>query len=340
MDFSSDTSAAAHPAVMSAIQAANEGSAPSYGADPWTQRARELLADVFDAEVAVWLVASGTAANALGLTLLCPPTDAVLCHREAHIEKDERGAVTFYSGGGQLALVDGEHGKISGQALSARLDQSRREFVHETPVSAVSISNLTEAGTAYTAEQIRTLSAISRSAGAPMHLDGARFANAVASTGQTAADLSWRSGVDIMSFGGTKNGAVGCEAVILFGVQRERQAELEIRAKRAGMMPPKMRFIAAQMCALLEGGLWLDLARRANVAASTLAETLRAGGGELVHPVEGNEVFVRLPSELANALTDADGRFYPWSDGSYRFVCSWNTREEELEAVRSIVGAA
>lgn len=324
---------------MSAIQAANEGPAPSYGADPWTGRSRELLGDVFEAEVGVWLVASGTAANALGLSLLCPSTDAVLCHREAHIEKDERGAVTFYSGGGQLALVDGDHGLIRAQTLSARLEQNRRDFVHETPVSAVSISNLTEAGTAYTAEQICALSAIARSAGAPLHLDGARFANAVASTGETAAGLSWRSGVDVMSFGGTKNGAVGCEAVLLFGDQRERLAELEIRAKRAGMMPPKMRFIAAQMCALLEGGLWLDLARRANAAACALAEILQAAGGELVHPVDGNEIFARLPAELAKALIDAGGRFYAWPDGSYRFVCAWSTREEELDAVRSIVEA-
>ncbi len=339
MDFSSDTSAAAHPAVMTAIQAANEGSAPSYGADHWSRRARELLGEVFETEVAVWLVASGTAANALGLSLLCPSTDAVLCHREAHIEKDERGAVTFYSGGGQLALVDGDHGRISAETLSARLDQNRREFVHETPVSAVSISNLTEAGTAYTAGQIGGLSEIARSAEVRFHLDGARFANAVASTGDTAASLSWRAGVDVMSFGGTKNGAVGCEAVILFGDLRERQAELGIRAKRAGMMPPKMRFIAAQMCALLEGGLWLDLARRANAAAVSLAQILQSGGGELVHPVDGNEVFARLPEGLVAALTNAGGRFYPWADGSYRFVCAWSTRDEELDAVAAIVGA-
>lgn len=330
MDFSSDTSATAHPAVIEALSEANTGPAASYGADAWTQRARDALCETFETELDIWLVSSGTAANALGLSLICPPTDAVLCHDEAHIEKDERGAVTFFSGGAQLSLLPGEHGRIDLAALETRLAANRRDFVHETPISAVSISNLTEAGTAYSVDDIRRISALARETGLKLHLDGARFANAVVSTGASPADLSWRAGVDVMSFGATKNGAIGCEAVMLFGDARNHKSEMEVRAKRAGLMPPKMRFLAAQMCAVLADDRWLELAGRANRAARRLADLLTAAGGELVHPVEGNEVFVQMPAGLAEHLLAQGGRFYPWPDGSYRFVCAWSTSEEEL----------
>lgn len=340
MDFSSDTSAAAHPAVLAALAEANAGSAPSYGADDWTRRARDALCATFETDLEIWLVASGTAANALGLSLLCPSTDAVLCHEEAHIEKDERGAVTFFSGGAQLALLPGEHGRIDLSALAERIARNRRDFVHETPISAVSISNLSEAGTAYQPVDIKSIAQQAHEAGMSMHLDGARFANAVVSTGASAAELSWRAGVDVMSFGATKNGAVGCEAVILFGEARKHRAELEIRAKRAGLMPPKMRFLAAQMCAMLAEDRWLELARRSNGAATRLAEILTGAGGDLVHPVEGNEVFVRLPPVLAEHLQAQGARFYAWPDGSYRFVCAWSTGEDELDSLARHASAA
>lgn len=338
MNFTSDTSAPAHPAIIEAISDANSGSAPSYGADPWTLRARDMLREVFETDLEMWLVGSGTAANALGLSLVCPSTDAVVCHRESHVQMDERGAVTFYGGGVQLALVDGEHGRIGVDDLRARLGENRRAFVHETPVSAVSLSNLTEAGTVYSAEMLTELAGISREGGARVHLDGARFANAIVALGATPSSLSWRAGVDVLSFGGTKNGAMGCEAVVLFGEARELEPEMRVRAKRAGLMPPKMRFLAAQLCALLEGGLWLELAGRANAAASQLAGVLQGCGGELVHPVEGNEVFVRLEPGVVEALAAGGCGFHPWPDGSFRFVCSWGTRDEELAGVARIVG--
>ncbi len=339
MNFSSDTSASAHPDVLAALSEANVGPAPSYGADDWMDRARGALCNAFETELDFWLVASGTAANALGLSVLCPPTDAILCHREAHIEKDERGAVTFFSGGAQLDLLPGEHGRIDLAALEARLANNRRNFVHETPATCLSVSNLTEAGTVYTAEAIAQIAERAHAADIKVHLDGARFANALVSTGASAADLSWRAGVDVMSFGATKNGAIGCEAILLFGQSRNLRGELETRAKRAGMMPPKMRFMAAQMCAMLQGGLWMDLARQANAAATRLSEVLTSAGGRLAHPVDGNEVFINLPAGLADHLAAAGASFYAWPDGSHRFVCAWNTDEDTLAALERSVAA-
>lgn len=338
MNFTSDTSAPAHPNVVRALADANDGAAPSYGADAWCERARAMLREVFETELDVWFVGSGTAANALGLSLICPSADAVVCHREAHIQMDERGAVTFYGGGVQLSLLDGVHGKLTPEIVRVRLAGDRRAFVHETPVSVLSVSNLTEAGTAYSAAELAALAEAARSFGVKVHLDGARFANAVVSSGASAGEMSWRAGVDVMSFGATKNGAMGCEAVVLFGDARELGDDLRVRAKRAGLMPPKMRFLAAQMCALLEDGLWLELARQANGAAAELARLFESCGGELVHPVEGNEVFVRLEDRLADALRAAGVGFHPWPDGSFRFVCSWNTSEDEVGGVARIVG--
>lgn len=338
MNFTSDTSSPAHPNVLKALADANDGAAPSYGADAWCERARAMLSEVFETELDIWLVGSGTAANALGLSLVCPSADAVLCHREAHIQMDERGAVTFYGGGVQLSLVDGAHGKLAPETVRERLAGDRREFVHETPVSVLSVSNLTEAGTAYSAAELVTLAGVAREAGVKVHLDGARFANAVVSTDASAGELSWRAGVDVMSFGATKNGAMGCEAVVLFGDAQELDSDLRVRAKRAGLMPPKMRYLAAQMCALLDGGLWLELAGQANGAAGELAKLFQAGGGELVHPVEGNEVFVRLEAGMVEALRAAGVGFHPWPDGSFRFVCSWNTREEDVRGVAKVIG--
>jgi threonine aldolase len=333
MYFASDTSAPAHPAILAALAEANSGPAPSYGADPWTARAETLLRETFETDdLDVWLVASGTAANALGLAALCPAAQAILCHADAHIERDERGAPEFFSGG-KLSLLPGEHAKIDAGALKRRLDANRMDFVHETPARVLSLSNLTEWGAAYRAEEVAELTGLAHAAGLSVHLDGARFANAVAAVDASAADMSWRAGVDVMSFGATKNGALGCEAIILFGAARDRFAELKIRAKRGGHMPPKMRFLGAQMAAYLSGGLWLDLARTANASARDLARALLGGGAGLAHPVDGNEVFVNVPDVAAARLRAAGAVFHDQFDGSRRLVCSWATSAAEIEAV-------
>ncbi len=339
MNFSSDTAAPAHPAILEAMTAANTGGAPSYGADEWTRRAREALCGVFEADVDIWLLPSGTAANALALSILCPPHGAVLCHEEAHIERDERGAPEFFTGGAKLSLLPGAHAKIDPQALDRRLAANNPQFVHESPLYALSLSNLSESGSAYSSAEVKAHASRAKAAGLSVHLDGARIANALVSTGASLADMSWRAGVDVMSFGATKNGAVGCDAVILFGKARERIGELQARAKRAGHMPPKMRFLGAQMAACLNNGLWLDLARQANTSARTLADALVKAGAELAHPVDGNEVFAKLPAGAADRLAKAGATFYPWPDGSHRFVCSWATRPEEVAQAAKVLAA-
>lgn len=335
MNFSSDTAAPAHPAILEAMLAASKGPAPSYGADPWTAAAQKSLRDVFETDLDIWLVPSGTAANALALATLCPPHGAILCHDEAHIERDERGAPEFFTGGAKLALLPGKHARIDLPALKRKLDANRHDFVHETPVHVLSLSNLTECGAAYRPFEIAERAALAHEAGLAVHLDGARLANALVSTGASPAEMTWRAGVDVLCFGATKNGAVGCEAIILFGAARQRLMDLKVRAKRAGHMPPKMRFLGAQMAAYLEGGLFLDLARRANTSATRLADALTRAGAELAHPCDGNEVFVRLPHGVAEKLQAAGATFYPWIDGSYRFVCSWSTEPHEIDALAS-----
>lgn len=332
MNFSSDTAAPAHPAILDAMVAAAKGATPSYGGDPWMKAARDALCETFETDLDIWLVSSGTAANALGLSILCPPHGAIVCHAEAHIERDERGAPEFYTGGGKLSLLPGQHARIDLSALKQRIAFNDPGFLHETPLHVLSLSNLTESGAAYRPFEIKERADLAKEAGLAVHLDGARFANALISTGATPAEMSWRAGVDVMSFGATKNGGAGCEAIILFGAARQRLQELKVRAKRAGHMPPKMRFLGAQMTAYLKDDLWLDLARRANASATGLAEALTKAGAELAHPVDGNEVFAILPKGAAERLSTAGASYYPWPDGSHRFVCSWATEPSEIAA--------
>jgi threonine aldolase len=330
MNFLSDTAAPAHPAILEAMVAAARGPAASYGADTWTKAAREALCKVFETDLEVWFVASGTAANALALSILCPPHGAVLCHEEAHIQTDERGAPEFFMGGGKLSLLPGAHGRVDMAVLKSRIAANNPNFVHETPLHVLSLSNLTECGAAYRPFEIAERASLARQAGLAVHLDGARFANALASTGAKPSEMSWRSGVDVLSFGATKNGGAGCEAIILFGAARQRLHELQVRAKRAGHMPPKMRFLGAQMTAYLENDLWLQLAHHANAAAAALGEALVKAGAELAHPIDGNEVFAILPEGAADRLSAAGARFYRWPGGSHRFVCSWATEPAEI----------
>tara|TARA_R110001606_G_scaffold26626_10_gene86055 strand:- start:4800 stop:5822 length:1023 start_codon:yes stop_codon:yes gene_type:complete len=340
MNFSSDTSAPAHPNVLAAIARVNSGTEPSYGNDSVTKRVRLQLAAVFKTEdFDFWMTASGTASNALALSCFCPPTGAILCHEEAHIERDERGAPEFFSGGGKLSLLTGKGAKIEEGALRAALSAIQPGFVHETPATVLSLTNLTECGLAYSVDEVRRYAALAHEYGLRVHLDGARLANALVKTGATPADMTWKAGVDVLTLGLTKTGAMGCEIIILFGKAREKWGELQARAKRSGHMPPKMRFLAAQAEAMFDGDLWLDLAGRANASATRLAAGLIAQPGvHLAYKPDGNEVFVRLPDGLAERLSSAGATFYPWPGGSHRFVCSWSTTDEEIAAVEAAMG--
>jgi threonine aldolase len=338
MEFVSDTTAPAHPAILEALARVNDGAAPSYGADQASARVKRALTELFETDVEVWLVASGTAANALALSVLCPSLGAIAAHEQSHIARDERGAVTFVTGGAQLMLLPGADGKIDLDALDAALAANKPDFVHETPLAALSLTNLTECGAAYSAAETAARASRAKAIGLAVHVDGARFASAVVGSGASPAALTWKAGADALSFGGTKNGALGCEAIVLFGDARERIEELKARAKRAGHMPAKARFLAAQMEAYLEGGLWLDLAAHANARARTLAEALAGHPGVvIVHPVDGNEVFARLPDTLAGALAAAGVKFHGWAGDVHRFVCSWATSEGEIAGVAKAV---
>ncbi len=334
MNFASDTTAPAHPSILAALGAANDGNAASYGEDMWTERVRGVLAAVFDTEdFDYWITTSGTASNALALACFCPPMGAILCHAEAHIERDERGAPEFFTGGGKLRLLPGFGAKIDLAALLSALEANDPSFVHETPIAVLSLTNLTECGTAYSPGEVAERAAAAHAAGLTVHLDGARLANAVASLGEPPSAMSWRAGVDVLTLGLTKTGAIGCEIILLFGPARSKARELRARAKRAGHMPPKMRFLAAQAVAMLSDGLWLELAGRANSRARQLAEGFAAAGFPLAYPCEGNEVFVMLPPDVAAGLQASGAAFYRWPDGSYRFVCGWSTSAEEVDAL-------
>lgn len=341
MYFASDNSAGVAPQIMSALARANEGYARGYGADAAMARITAQIRTIFDApEALVHLVATGTAANALSLATLCPPWAAVFCHETAHIEEDECSAPEFYMQGGKLTLVAGTHGKMTPAALRARIAE-RGQSLHNTQRGAVSLTNVTEPGTVYTAAETAALCAVAREFDLPVHLDGARFANAVVASGASPADLSWRAGVDVLSFGGTKNGLMGVEAVVIFDPAKapQRGPEFELRRKRGGHLFSKHRYLSAQFEAALTDGLWLDLAAHANRAAARLAAGLaRKPGVSQRHPVEANLMFPTWPRGTHARLL-AEGAVYydadsPESEGA-RLVTSWATSDAEIEAFLS-----
>ncbi|MDP2737546.1 MAG: beta-eliminating lyase-related protein [Pseudorhodobacter sp.] len=335
MFFASDNGAPVPPQVMAALTAANAGYAKSYGADPITAQVRDRIRHLFEApQAAVHLVATGTAANALALATICPPWGAVFCHRHAHIEEDECGAPEFFSAGAKLALVEGAHGKMTPESLAEVLARTGSGGVHGVQRGALSLTNVTEAGTVYTPAEVAGLTALARAQGLPCHMDGARFANALVATGASPAALTWQAGIDILSFGGTKNGLLGVEAVVIF--DPARAWEFELRRKRAGHLVSKHRYLAAQIAAYLEDGLWLRLAAQANAMAARLASGLKAlPGVSLTHPAEANIVFAQWP-EGGHARLQAAGAVYytvPAAPGreAARLVCSWCTTTAEVD---------
>lgn len=330
MDFSSDTSAPAHPAMIEALAAANSGQSASYGADELTKKVERALAERFETDVAIWPISSGTASNALSISLLCSSAGATLCHQEAHVELDERGACEFYMGGGKLQLLPGEAGKIDLEALRGAIAAHDPDFFHATPVEALTLTNLTECGTLYSPAEVAERAELAKSIGLGVHLDGARLGNALASSDASLADLTWRAGVDVVSLGFTKLGAMGSDAIVLLGANTARFEELRVRAKRAGHVPAKLRYVSAQADAMLRDDLWLKLAGEANKRASELAAAFAAAGISLAYPADGNEVFPNLTAAQVTALQEAGAKFYPWPGGIQRFVCSWITSPEEV----------
>ncbi len=341
MNFASDNTSGLPPDIMAAITQANEGYALGYGNDALSTRLRDRIREVFEApEAEICLVTTGTAANALALATLTPPWGAIYCHGLAHIEVDECGAPEFYTGGAKLVHVAGGNGKMAPEALAAKLAGAGRGVVHSVQPAALSLTNLTECGTRYSAAEIAELAGIAHDHGLAVHLDGARFANALVAAGATPAEMSWRAGVDALVLGGTKNGLMGVEAVVIF--DPAHAWELQLRRKRAGHLWSKHRFLSAQMLAWLEDDLWLGLASHANAMAATLEAGL-APHAEMLFAREGNMLFARWPRGLHHQMQAKGAQYYLWPEGetlegpeeepvSARLVSSWSTTPEQVDA--------
>jgi threonine aldolase len=330
MRFYSDNTATAAPEILAAIAEANHGHAIGYGTDPWTERLDEVLGKFFGTRVRAFAVATGTAANSLSLATLSPPWGAIYAHEEAHIGVDECGAPQFFTGGAQLVSLPGENAKLTPQVVRAAVDKHPAN-VHTVQPAVISLTQATELGTAYRPEELAALSKLARERGLKIQMDGARFSNAVAFLGCHPGDVTWRAGVDVLSFGATKNGALAAEAVVFFNLDLVK--DFEFRRKRAGHLLSKSRFVAAQLLAYVEAGVWERNARRANEMAQRIG---RAAGAALMHPVEANEVFVRIGEPRKAALRAAGFEFYDWGSkacGEARFVASWDQPEQDVNAL-------
>ena len=335
MNFCSDNASGAAPEILRALEAANDGWAMPYGDDDLTRRLQARVQEIFETEAAVLPVATGTAANVLCLSVMTPPFGAIYCHRESHINVDECGAPEFYSGGAKLVALPGDHGKITPATLEAAIVDAGD--VHSVQPAAVSLTNASEAGTVYTPEETRAIAEIAKAHGLGLHLDGARFANALVALGCSPAEATWKAGVDALALGATKNGVLAGELVVLFDPGKAE--ELGYRRKRGGHLLSKMRFLSAQLEAYLADDLWLRNARHANAMAAALAEGLaELPGVELSHPVEANEIFVILPEPMIEGLFARGFQFYRWgpeTDREVRLVTAFNTDPAHVDAFLS-----
>jgi threonine aldolase len=327
--FASDNTSGACPEVLDAILRANCGKLPSYGEDPLTAEAADSFRRVFETDCDVYFVFNGTAANSLALATLCQSYHSVITHEHAHVETDECGAPEFFSNGTKLLLTPGPLAKLDPQAVECTV--TKRKDLHYPRPRALSLSCPTELGTVYQPEEVAALGAVARRHGLRVHMDGARFANAVASLGVTPAEMTWKAGVDVLSFGGTKLGSPVGEAVVFFN--RALGEEFAYRCKQAGQLASKMRFLSAPWTVLLRDDLWLEIAGRANARARRLEAGLRSVSGvEILYPVEANAVFARLPEHVHGGMRDRGWRYYLFIGGGARLMCSWSTTEEEVDA--------
>lgn len=341
MIFTSDNASGAAPEILDALVEAEKGYAMPYGNDPMTARAQDRVREVFDApQAAVHFVATGTAANALALACLCPPWATVYCHRGSHIEEDECCAPEFFTGGAKLTLLGGEDAKIGAAELRDTITRAAPVGVHNAQAGALSLTQATEAGAAYSLDEVRALAGIARDAGLPVHMDGTRLANALSRLGCSPAEMTWKAGVDVLCLGATKNGAMAAEAVVLF--DPEKAWEFELRRKRGGHLFSKMRFISAQMDAYLTDGLWLRLAGHANGMADLLAAGLRDRGARVLNDIGANMLFAEITLDQHRRLEAAGARYYamspfdPTGAGDQRIrirlVASFRTAESDVNA--------
>ena len=346
MYFASDNAGPLHPKALEALTRANEGYVPGYGGDDLTARVQDRIRDLFEApDAAVYLVATGTAANSIALATYCQPFQTVFCTPLAHINVDECNAPEFYMGGGKLTLVPGSD-RMTPDALRATIEGEEVRGVHGPQRGPVSITQITEYGNLYSLEDLRALTAVAKDYNLPVHLDGARFANACAALGCTPAEMSWKAGVDVAVFGGTKNGLMGVEAVVMF--DPDKAWEFELRRKRGGHLFSKHRYLAAQMDAYLDDNLWMTLAQQSNAKAAHLVEGL-TGAAIIRNEPKGNMVFFDVPRHLHQKLQAAGAKYYLW-EGTFegddpnemltgRLVCDWSISAENIDKFVSLVKA-
>lgn len=329
-NFSSDNVTSACPEVINAIVAANAGHAGSYGADFYTAQLKDRLCDVFETEIEVFPTLTGTAANALSLASVAPSFGKIYCHRLAHVNTDECAAPEFFTGGSKLIAIDGANGHLSVDLLEAAIQGAGN--VHHAQPAALSVTQACETGTVYTTEEISALAEVAHAHDLSVHMDGARFANALISLGVTPAQITWQAGIDVLSFGGTKNGCLAAEAVVFF--KKELVGDFAFRHKRAGQLLSKMRFVSAQLMAYLDDDVWLRNASHANLMAARLSETIcQVPGVELAFPTQSNEVFVTMNVDLIEKLRNQGVEINDEElDGkAVRFVAAWNTPADEID---------
>jgi threonine aldolase len=336
--FASDNYAGLAPEAWQALEQANSGHAPAYGEDAWTQRAADLIRETFETDCEVFFVFNGTAANSLALAALCQSYHSILCHELAHIETDECGAPEFFSNGTKILPLAGPSGKLEPAALEHAA--TRRTDVHFPKPRVVSLTQSTEMGTVYAPDELGRIGETARRLGLAIHMDGARFANAVASLNIAPKEVTWKCGVDVLCFGGTKMGTAVGEAIIFF--RKDLAREFEYRCKQAGQLASKMRFLAAPWVGMLENRAWLNHGRHANARATRLSAGLaQIPGVDLIAPTQANAVFVNLPLQTITTLREKGWRFYTFiGTGGVRFMCSWDTTDTDvddlLEDIRQI----
>jgi len=336
INYASDNAAPVAPEIMKALTVANTGPAMGYGNDDLTRRVEDRLKELFECDLRAFPVATGTAANALALSVMVPPYGSVYAHKLGHIELDECGAPEFYTGGAKIVLMEGENGKLVPSDLDQTLAKAGVGVVHHVQPAAVSLTQVTECGTIYTPDEVAALGDVAKHHNLGLHMDGARFANAVAALDCAPADVTWRAGVDILSFGATKNGAMAVEAVVFFDTAKAQ--EFEFRRKRGAHLFSKMRYLSAQLDAYLKEDLWLKLAAAANAKAEKLATEITAiEGASLAYPVEANMIFARFPAETLTRLAASNILHYPNGEGEVRLVCSWNTSDADISALLDIL---
>ena len=326
--FASDNNAGICPEAWAAITEANQGHAVGYGDDPWTTQAADLIREVFETDCEVFFVFNGTAANSLALASLCQSYHSILSHEIAHVETDECGAPEFFSNGTKVLLMPGENGKIDPASMERMV--RRRTDIHYPKPRVVSVTQATEVGTVYSVDELKAIGLMAKALGLKVHMDGARFANAVVSLAAKPADLTWRAGIDVLCFGGTKNGTHVGDAVVFFN--RDLAHEFDYRCKQAGQLASKMRFLAAPWVGMLRNGVWLRHAANANRMAQLLHERLRElSGVKILFPRQANAVFAELPERVIKGLRDKGWRFYTFiGKGGCRLMCSWDTTEEDV----------